>query len=263
MSIRPEGRLMAAVLGCARVLLCLPHPGKQVLFALLSVADLALTWTLIQNGRGQFYESNPVAAWCLRWHGWTGLAAFKACMVGLTVVLVVAIARRRPRAAGRLLVVASAAAGAVIVHGGILGLGSASSLSTLQAAEERAARNVLARGRFEEFWHLQARLACDVADGRNVVEAATDLEPVALRSCTTQFLKVLRGAHEGRPLRECLAANLMGRCLDRLLDRPEEAVRQGRRLDAEVCSAFGRRPPREIRDLLARVERAAAERQAR
>src|SRR5262245_24294528 len=54
----PPRAPMGCVSACARVLLRLPHPRKLLLFALLSAADLALTWALIQHGRGQFYEGN-------------------------------------------------------------------------------------------------------------------------------------------------------------------------------------------------------------
>src|SRR5262245_42806460 len=67
----PEGPAMGCVSSCAHVFLRLPHPRKLLLFALLSVADLTLTWALIQYGRGQFYEGNPVAAWFLRSGGWS------------------------------------------------------------------------------------------------------------------------------------------------------------------------------------------------
>src|SRR5581483_2787659 len=47
-----------------------------VLCAALSVADWSLTWALIHGSNGEVYESNPVAAWCLKWYGWPGLALF-------------------------------------------------------------------------------------------------------------------------------------------------------------------------------------------
>jgi hypothetical protein len=79
------------------------HPKKQVVFALLSAADLALTWSLLGNSHGEVYEANPIARLWLTRFGWLGLAGFKAALVLLVLSLVVVIGRWRPRAAGRLL----------------------------------------------------------------------------------------------------------------------------------------------------------------
>jgi hypothetical protein len=65
------------------------------LYALLSVADLSLTFVLLEANPGA-YEANPVAGVWLEQHGWTGLAVFKAGMVGVFVGSVCLLARRRP-----------------------------------------------------------------------------------------------------------------------------------------------------------------------
>ena len=54
------------------------HPRKQLLFILLSLVDLALTWWLLAHSYGQVYEANPVARWWLMRYGAAGLAGFKA-----------------------------------------------------------------------------------------------------------------------------------------------------------------------------------------
>jgi hypothetical protein len=109
---------------------------------------------------------------------------------------------------------------------------------------------------------LQNRLAHEVVRGASLVVAASELEPTALRSCSAPFLARLQEHNDDRPLRECLAANLLARCLTRT-ERPEEALQLARRLEAELRTAFGRRPPQEVLNLIAQVETQAAARQER
>src|SRR5262249_42970852 len=93
-----------------------PRWGKQVLFALLSLADLALTWWLLGRPGGQVYEANPVARYWLLHHGWLGLAAFKAALVLLVLLLARAVARSRPGAGGRRLTFGCAALVLVVLY---------------------------------------------------------------------------------------------------------------------------------------------------
>ena len=67
--------------------------GKFVLFAVLGLLDLLLTWYLLQGSPGRVYEANPVARLWLNRFGWLGLAAFKTSLVVLVISLVVVIAR--------------------------------------------------------------------------------------------------------------------------------------------------------------------------
>src|SRR5262249_41553021 len=55
----------------------IPHCRKLLLFLLLSLTDLWLTWFLVQRSDGAVYEGNPVAAWWLSRYGLPGLALFK------------------------------------------------------------------------------------------------------------------------------------------------------------------------------------------
>src|SRR5919199_622006 len=50
------------------------QPWKLCLFAVLSLADLGLTWQLLRDGGA--YESNPVAGWWLAHYGWAGVVAY-------------------------------------------------------------------------------------------------------------------------------------------------------------------------------------------
>ncbi len=86
----------------------------MVTYVLLNLADLALTYLIIHRGIG--YESNPVAAAWLHFHGWKGLAAFKllsALVFGDTVAV---ISRYRPRTAAVLVGLGYAALLVVVVY---------------------------------------------------------------------------------------------------------------------------------------------------
>ena len=65
------------------------------LYAVFSVVDFALTYSLFQLSDGLAYESNPIAAACLDRHGWMGLAAFKAVLVFVFIGAVAVVAMRR------------------------------------------------------------------------------------------------------------------------------------------------------------------------
>jgi hypothetical protein len=106
---------------------------KQVLFILLSAADLVLTWWLLCRSGGQAYEANPIAAWWLARHGAVGLACFKAAAVLLVLVLAGLIARYRPRTAGCILTLACVSLTAVVLYSAAL------SRFALLSPEERAA----------------------------------------------------------------------------------------------------------------------------
>ena len=61
-----------------------------------SLADLWLTWLLIEHGGGWVRESNPIANAWLSHFGWSGLAIFKLIVMGLVVVIVGLLLRSRP-----------------------------------------------------------------------------------------------------------------------------------------------------------------------
>src|SRR4051794_8336733 len=94
----------------------IPHPRKQLLFVLLSLADLSLTWWLVDRSGGQVYESNPLASWWLRSYGWFGLAGFKVGEVFLVLGLAVVIAHSRVRAGARILEFACTTLGFLVLY---------------------------------------------------------------------------------------------------------------------------------------------------
>src|SRR5947209_2031995 len=70
--------------------------GGLVVFGMLSVVDLCLTWLVIHQSGGRIQEGNPIAgAWLMRF-GWPGLVAFKVGAMTVVALAVVIISRRRP-----------------------------------------------------------------------------------------------------------------------------------------------------------------------
>jgi Domain of unknown function (DUF5658) len=151
----PNGKNL--VLAAMRNLMA--HPRKQLLFVLLSVADLTLTWWLLRSSYGAFYEANPVACLLLKHFGWLGLAGFKVGLVLLVLTLVVFIARRQPRVAGRLLAFGCMCLALVVSYS------VAMHLVTCRAAEELAAEMAQTYAQQSaEFNRRQARLKHDNLD---------------------------------------------------------------------------------------------------
>src|SRR5262245_27473989 len=70
---------------------------KLLLYLLLSLFDLVLTWQLLQYGEGQVYESNPIVNWWLTHYGWLGLTAFKLVAVVVVGGLAAIICLHGPR----------------------------------------------------------------------------------------------------------------------------------------------------------------------
>jgi hypothetical protein len=92
------------------------HPGKLSAYVTLSLADLFLTYTLVQNSHGTFYESNPIANAWLTTYGWGGLAAFKITAMLLVSGVAAYVSLYRPQTAGRLLGFACCAVALVVVY---------------------------------------------------------------------------------------------------------------------------------------------------
>jgi hypothetical protein len=85
-------------------------------FLLLSLADLYLTWRLVNQNDGRMIESNPVAKYWLTTYGWGGMTAFKLGIVLVIGGLAGVIAWRRPHTGELLLVFGCGAQSAVVVY---------------------------------------------------------------------------------------------------------------------------------------------------
>lgn len=89
---------------------------KLALFAMLGLADLALTLALIHQSQGRVYESNPIAGAWLASYGSAGLALFKLLAMSVVGASALMVSRYRPRAGGRLLQLACGITGAVVCY---------------------------------------------------------------------------------------------------------------------------------------------------
>ncbi|HEY2784853.1 MAG TPA: DUF5658 family protein [Fimbriiglobus sp.] len=87
-----------------------------ILFAVLSVGDLAYTYLLLECTGGSVYEANPVAAGWLADHGWPGMVAFKAGAAFVVIGAVALIVRYRPALGAAVACMACLATGAVNLH---------------------------------------------------------------------------------------------------------------------------------------------------
>jgi hypothetical protein len=92
------------------------HLRKQLLFGLLSLADLGWTWQLLHHTGGRVYEANPVANACLATFGWGGLVVYKLLAVLLVSGLSMWISRIRPATGGRVLWFACCTMTAVVLY---------------------------------------------------------------------------------------------------------------------------------------------------
>jgi hypothetical protein len=220
----------------------LPHPRTHLLFLLLSLADLGLTWVLIRHGLGFVYEGNPVAAWCLGCQGWAGLAVFKAVMVLTCSGLSAAISRRRPCTGGRVLAVSCVVTAAVVLYSGYLALACAGPLGEVRDALERGDWAETELDRVSAFLRLQDRLADDLAAGRcSLAQALAEDEPAA-QAQDAGWQKRLRESDPARSPRECLALRLMRDSVAKRGGDPEAARALAVRLDGEYRSLFGTSP---------------------
>jgi hypothetical protein len=87
-----------------------------ILFLILSLSDLCLTWILIRRGEGRVYESNPVAHAWLTGYGWHGLIGFKGATVLVFAAVVLMLLRYRPRASLVLVMFGCVAVGWVVLY---------------------------------------------------------------------------------------------------------------------------------------------------
>ena len=92
------------------------HPVRLILYTVLSLADLALTYALIQQGDGEVYESNPIAEAWLSSYGWTGLALYKLVIILIVGAVAAFVSLSRPRTGGHILSFACLAVAVVVTY---------------------------------------------------------------------------------------------------------------------------------------------------
>jgi hypothetical protein len=98
--------------------------GLSLALILLSLADLLMTYLLLQSG-SHFYERNPIANFFF--HRWNilGMTLFKFTMVGIIITISEVVERYHPGRGGLILIVGCCAVGFVFAYGARLYLHSA------------------------------------------------------------------------------------------------------------------------------------------
>lgn len=72
---------------------------RQILFILLSLSDLVLTWWLLTTYPTIVEESNPFANWLLDQYGWMGLVFLKMAVIGVVIIIYRLLRSWRPQTA--------------------------------------------------------------------------------------------------------------------------------------------------------------------
>jgi hypothetical protein len=218
----------------------LAHPRKLSLFAVLSLADLALTCFLLGRPGGGAYEWNPVASWWLVRFGWAGLAGFKLGIILLIAILILAVSRNRPRAAERLLAFGCAALLAVIVYSGSLVRGvqaEATQFEQLLGKTQELDRDLTGR---IEFSFLLQRVRSELTDRRCTLAEAVEILADSEYVRNGSWSRVLGPHFPGRTTEERLAAQLVHYILILASEfPPDEAAWLAYDLDAQFRSYFG------------------------
>lgn len=226
------------------------HCRKQLLFALLSAADFALTWWLLTRPDGGAYEANPVAAWWLARAGWLGLALYKAGVVGVVVASTAAIARRRPQVAGRVLWLACACLAAVVTYSAALG-GTAQGASDNDAAVTNVQLDEINRQthernrRREPGRALMRRLIGDVPAGRCTLCEGVE-QMLACEGSDPERLRLLAIDYPDVSVEQRFACWICFRILSPLRTDPDALRRMAHWLEGEYQSDYGAGVPQSL-----------------
>lgn len=183
----------------------------QALFALLSLADLLLTWLLLSRPGTAAYEANPVARWWLTQFGWSGLAAFKAATVLAVFAAAAALASRsHPRAAAGLLWFGCGVVAAVVLYSASLFPAAFAPGNVDEEVSRRAAWLAQARERVlrtqAEYDRLMADLIASLIAGRSTLAEAVEQLATSERANDPELQRGLAGVLPDRSPRERLAA---------------------------------------------------------
>jgi hypothetical protein len=214
------------------------------LFGLLSVADLLLTWGLLQSADGQVYEGNPVARWWLAHYGWPGLTTFKIGTALLGGGLCGIIFIYRPSMGRKILLFACATLAVVVLYSSSLAgylkvpcKGSAR--DPLRLAKEKEDRLDQELSHFHAYLTLKPQVSAALIAQRLSLTEALKIIAGSDVAKNAWHLRALRMYYPGRPDMECLAANLVEYTVSTLDDYPSLAEQVARRLEAEYRACFG------------------------
>jgi hypothetical protein len=232
---------------------------KQVLFVLLSVADLALTCWLLERSGGHVQEANPVAAWWLAQHSALGLACFKGAAVLVVLGLAALIARHRPRAAGHILTFGCTALALVVLYS--VSLCPAATLSpeereaieTWEASRQLDETNRAThewRLRLNAFQALRVELCQGLLAGSLTLREAVDRLLASEKARERNWLSSLSRFYLEGSVAQRIAAYLLWHAVLAQEDKPVAAWSVALRLEQEFQCTYDRSPPRAHRDLL-------------
>jgi len=222
--------------------------GKLSLFALLSGADLFLTWRLVQQSGGQVYESNPLANWWLRQYGWLGLAAYKGLAVAVVLGLWAVVVRYRPRIGHGMLTFACSAVAVVVLYSSLLAGFLKVQPDDPKPEELRQVRRQSAWldcqvNQYHQYTVLLNRLRDEVLAERCALPEAVSGLGCSEKGQNPTWLDKLRRRYAGCSDEECLAANFLESIASSLSQQPAFGERVIRRLEAEFVGVYGRPSP--------------------
>ncbi len=220
------------------------HSRKMSLFAILSLADLALTCFLLGRPGGGAYEWNPVASWWLVRFGWAGLTGFKLSIILLIAALTLVVSRSRPHVAGRLLTFGCVALLAVVVYSGSLVRGvraQSAQYEQIQSESRELDRDLT--GRIEFSAQLE-RLRDELTAGRCSLAEAVEILAESKYVRNGDWLRVLGTRFPGHTLEERLGTYLMYcHFVNALEFASDETAQRACDLHAQFHSLFGRPAP--------------------
>lgn len=223
-----------------------PCPRTQTVFALLSVADLTLTWLLLRLPDSAAYEANPVANWWLIRFGWAGLAAFKAVTVLVVFAAVAAVFRSRPRAAAGLLWFGCAVVATVVLYSASLfpsvfgRLSEAEAIRQAQLIDQVVEETNRTR---PEYDRLMADLSAALIAGNCSLAEAVERVAATDRVKDPTWQRGLEGALPDHSPRARLATVVWNHVVKdrRAIDLPNDPVL--RRIEQELQMNFGMNLP--------------------
>jgi hypothetical protein len=209
----------------------------------LSLADLALTWALLERASGCAHESNPIASWWLAHFGMPGLAGFKANMVVIVAALVLFVARRRPQTAQRIVVFGCCTLLAVILYSGVLMYRVAAAAPELGRIRE-SGRNLEHKAHhLRIFMDLRDHLRDDLLARRCTLAEAVDRLATSAHVQNPQWLREPQGRWSGWAAKECLAGHLVTYVLLSRQAGAPGSEQLARELNAQFQSCFNRSLP--------------------
>jgi hypothetical protein len=193
------------------------HPGKLSLYLTLSVADLLLTYHLLQQSGGSVYEGNPIANAWLSAYGWAGLILFKAMAVLIAGGAAAFISVYQPQRGGYVLKFACCALALVVLYSFSLvrSLGAETGQPDARAlsVEKQIAVNY-------EYDKLIEHLRDELIAGRCTLVAAVSRLSTAEKAQSPTYLRHLHERHPGCSDSDCLALELVQSVLPLLRDQP-------------------------------------------